>query len=70
VKEESVLVSGRPLLSLDEARVQAGGVSQRTLRREIRDGRLRVVRLRRRVLIDPRDLDVWIEAAKSGGGDA
>lgn len=46
----------------------ANRVSDSTLRREIRDGKLRVVRLRGRVLIDPADLAAWIEASKQPGG--
>jgi excisionase family DNA binding protein len=51
-------------LSLQEASDLAGGISTRTLRREIDAGRLRIVRVRARVLIDPGDLDAWIAACK------
>ncbi|MDQ3671478.1 MAG: helix-turn-helix domain-containing protein [Actinomycetota bacterium] len=52
-------------MSIEEARRLAGGISDRTLRREIRDGRIRVTRVRGRVLIDPVDLVDWIERCKS-----
>jgi excisionase family DNA binding protein len=51
-------------MSIEEARLQAGGVSDRTLRREIRDGKLRATRVRGRLLIDRADLNAWIESCK------
>ena len=56
----------RPLMSVVDAG-RLGSVSESTIRREIRSGRLRIVRLRNRTLIDPRDFEIWIESAKTGG---
>ena len=55
------------LLTIEET-VKAGRVSESTVRREIRDGRLRVTRLRGRVLVDIQDFEDWIERSKRRGG--
>ena len=53
-----------PLITVEEAAVFVGGISGATVRREIRDGRLRAARVRGRLLIDRVDLAAWIETCK------
>jgi len=57
------ILATRRLLTLDEA-AELLGLSVISLRRMIWDGRLRAVRLTRRVQVDARDLDRLIEDAK------
>ncbi len=49
------------LIDVRTAAKTLGGIGESTLRRWIADGRVPVVRLGRRVLIRPRDLDALIE---------
>jgi excisionase family DNA binding protein len=51
------------LRDLENARRELGGIGHSTLRRWIRDGRLRAVRLGRRVLIDERELRAFVARA-------
>jgi excisionase family DNA binding protein len=46
------------------------GLSERTLHAAIKDGRLQVMRVGRRVLISPKDLEAYLRgnASKSNGG--
>ena len=53
------------LLSIDGTKERLG-VSRRTVLREIAAGELVAVRIGRRTLIDPRDLEAYIERHKGG----
>ena len=53
----------RRLLTVDQI-LEITHVSESTIWREIRAGKLRVVRLRGRTLIDERDLWVWVDRSK------
>lgn len=62
----------RPLLD-SAAAARLLGVSARTIRTLIKTGELRPVRVRRRVLLDPQDLERFIDSARRGrptGGGA
>ncbi len=50
-----------------EAREYLGGISRTTLYREVRAGRLRPVKVGRRVLFDVADLDAYIARLKREG---
>jgi excisionase family DNA binding protein len=51
------------LLSVDQAAAYLG-ISKRTMQTYIQERRIRVIRRRRVVRIDRRDLDSWIESNK------
>lgn len=53
------------LLALDEAAAKLGGISRRTLEREIADGKIAVVEIRGRVMIDAADVPEYIARSKS-----
>jgi excisionase family DNA binding protein len=55
------IVESRSHLPLAEA-AQLGGVSEKTMRREIRAGRLVASGTRRTLVVDRADLDRWIES--------
>lgn len=64
--------NGRPLLDYVAA-ARLLGVSARTVRTLVKTGGLAPVRIRRRVLLDPHDLERFIDSAKLGrpaGGGA
>jgi excisionase family DNA binding protein len=62
-----------PLLTIPQVLEVLGGIdgiSERGLSRLTKSGAIPVVRIGRRVLIDPADLRAFIESRKSGGGHA
>lgn len=58
--------SARPLLTVERAAFLAS-VSEATIRRAIRDGRLAHVRIGRAVRIRPEDLDAFFAASDPAG---
>ena len=52
------------LLTLEEVAERLGGVSRRTVEREIAAGRLRAVHVRRRVFITPREVEAYLASAR------
>ena len=52
-------------LSLADAAVRVGGISERAIRREIASGHLEAVRYGRRVLVVRESLEAWIEQQKA-----
>ena len=54
---------GKRLYSVDDAGVYLG-ISPWTIRAYVSSGKLPAIRAGRRVLLDIRDLDAWIERAK------
>jgi len=55
-----------PLQSIEEA-AENLGISPWTVRAAVRKGRIRPVRIGRRVLIEPREIERIIEEGKSNG---
>jgi len=51
------------LLTLEQVGERLGGVSRRTVEREIAAGRLRPVHVRRRVFVTLRELEAYLAAA-------
>jgi excisionase family DNA binding protein len=51
------------LLTLEQVGERLGGVSRRTVEREIAAGRLRAVHVRRRVFVAARELEAYLAAA-------
>lgn len=58
--------AGQLLLSAREA-ARALGIGERTLWTQTRAGGLPCIRIGRRVLYAPRDLEVWIDGRRRGG---
>jgi excisionase family DNA binding protein len=62
--EKTLADTQRPLLAYPGARARLGGVSESTLARLIRHGEIPVVKIGGRGLIDPTDLDAFIQRQK------
>jgi excisionase family DNA binding protein len=65
VSKEKYKMKNQLLLGLKEA-AESVGLSHWTLRQYVREGKVKAVRLGRRVLIEPSELERLIEQGRSG----